>query len=402
MSAPWLDVVGIGADGLDGLSPRARRAVEGAGVLVGGARHLGMVPRGPARRVVWRSPLHDTLAEISSCRGQACAVLASGDPLWFGVGRLLGGHFGLDAVRFHPHVGAFQLAASRLGWALEDVATISLHGRPLDRLARHTAPGRRLLVLTDDGRAPGLIAERLRDAGYGASAVWVLEDLDGPGERLTRATAATLHDGPFADLNTVALHLAAVSGAGRSLAPGLPDDAFDHDGQITKREVRALTVAALEAHPNETLWDVGAGSGSVALEWLRLDPTLIAVAIERDGGRAARLRANARAFGRDDLSVIEGEAPAVLPEGEANAIFVGGGVGVPGLLLALLDRLRPGGRLVANAVTLAGEAALLACHAGHGGDLVRLRVERAEPLGGGIGFRPMRPVTQWRYRRSGT
>ena len=402
MSAPWLDVVGIGADGLDGLAPAARRAVEAAGVLVGGVRHLGMVPRGPARRVVWRSPLHDTLAEISSCRGRQCTVLASGDPLWFGVGRLLVRHFGSDSVRFHPHVGAFQLAASRLGWALEDVASVSLHGRPLDRLARHRAPGRRLLVLTDDGRAPALIARHLRDTGYGASAMWVLEDLDGPGERLTRATAATLVEGPFADLNTVALHLAAGPGAGRSLAPGLPDDAFDHDGQITKREVRALTVAALEAYPNETLWDIGAGSGSVALEWLRLDPTLRAVAVERDPTRAARLRANARAFGRDDLGVIEGGAPAVLPEGGADAIFVGGGVAAPSMLPALLDRLRPGGRLVANAVTLAGEAALLACHAGHGGDLVRLRVERAEPLGGGDGFRALRPVTQWRYRRSGT
>ncbi|MCB1882730.1 MAG: precorrin-6y C5,15-methyltransferase (decarboxylating) subunit CbiE [Geminicoccaceae bacterium] len=397
---PWIEVVGVGCDGLEGLPPALRALVEGAEAVVGGARHLAFLEGPAGRRVPWRSPLDDTLGDIAALRGRRVAVLATGDPSWFGVARLLRRRFGAEAVRVHPSPSAFQLAAARLGWAVEEALTLTAHGRPVGNLRRHLAPGRRLLVLTGGSEGPAEIAALVRESGYGASEFWVLEQLGGPEERLRHGTCALPPEGGTGALNLVALHLRAAPGRAVGLAPGLDDGLFAHDGQITKREVRALTVAALGAFPGETLWDVGAGSGSVAVEWLRIDPTLRAVAVERRGDRCANVRANAERFGLEDsLRVVEGEAPEALPEGRAGAVFVGGGVARPSLIEGLIDRLRPGGRLVANAVTLAGEARLLALHARFGGDLTRIEAGRAAPLGDGHGFVPMRPVTQWRHLR---
>ena len=286
---PWLVVVGIGADGMAGLGEAARRAVAAGEVLVGGARHLAMVPDDGRPRVPWRSPLAATLGEIGAHRGRPVVVLATGDPLWHGVGRLLVRHFGAAEVRVLPHVSAFQLAAARLGWALEEVVSLSVHGRPLAGLGRHLAPGRRLLVLAEDGETPAAAAALLRERGYGRSRAWVLEELGGPGERIVEAGVGGLGDGRFADLCTLALALEA-DGPEVALPVGvaLPDAAFAHDGQLTKREVRAATLAALAPLPGELLWDVGAGAGGVAIDWLRADPSLRAVAVERNAGRAAR------------------------------------------------------------------------------------------------------------------
>lgn len=404
---PWLTVVGIGADGLAGLGERARRALAGASVLVGGARHLELAGPTSAERLPWRSPLADTVADIAARRGRPVVVLATGDPLWFGVGRLLLRHLPRAEVTFLPHLSAFQLAAARLGWALEDTLTLSLHGRPLDALRRHLQPGRRLLVLTENGAAPARIAALLAEAGWGeggATRCAVLEELGGPGERVTNAmTVAELAAaGTFADLNLVALVLAA-DGPGLPLVPGLPDESYLHDGQLTKAEVRAATLAALAPLPGQLLWDVGAGAGSVAIEWLRGGgPGMRAVAVEADPTRLARLQANARRLGVPELAAVAGRAPGCLDAlaEPPDAVFVGGGLATPGLLAGCWARLRPGGRFVANAVTVAGEAAVIDLHGRVGGRLVRLAVSRAEAMGGQLVWRPALPVTQLSARKS--
>ena len=397
----WLSVVGIGADGLEGLRPAARAAVDRAEVLVGGARHLAMVPPDPRPRLAWRSPLTDTLPEILALRPRRVAVLASGDPLWYGVGRLLLRHVPPSEVTVLPHISAFQEACSRLGWPLEDVHAVTAHGRPVAGLRRHFHAGRRLLVLTADGRAPAEIAGCLVASGFGASRTVVLEEMGGPHERRVEDTAANLVDGRFGDLNLLAVEVRSDPGRTQQpFTPGLPDDAFEHDGQITKAEVRAVTLAALAPCDGELLWDVGAGAGSVAIEWLRAGRGTRAIAIERDPERAARIAANADRLGVPELEVRLGEAPAALADlAEPRAVFLGGGVAIPGLIEQCWQRLGRGGRLVANAVTLAAEQTLLGFHAAHGGRLVRLAVSRAEPVGGQLAWRPAMPVTQLAARK---
>ena len=394
----WLTLLGIGADGLDGLSQRARRALAAAEVLVGGARHLAMLPEDGRPRLSWRSPLADTLPEILAQRPRPVALLASGDPLWYGVGRLLLQHLSPAEVAIVPHVSAFQEACSRLGWALEEALPLTAHGRPISALRRHFQPGRRLLVLTADGSGPAAIARCLAADGYGESGITVLEEMGGVRERRTEARAATL-DGRFADLNLVAIELAAAARP-RPPVPGLPDDAYEHDGQLTKAEVRAVTLAALAPCDGELLWDVGAGAGSVAIEWLRSGRAMRALAIERDSARAARITANAERLGVPELVVHTGAAPAALADLPAPAaIFVGGGASAPGLLDLCWDRLATGGRLVVNAVSVAGEAALLALHGAHGGRLLRLQLARAETIGTRLVWRPAMPVTQLAARK---
>ena len=401
MTSPWLTVVGIGADGPDGLGRQALAAVAAADILVGGARHLGMLPQDGRRHLVWRSPLTATLAELATLAPRPVVVLASGDPLWFGVGRLLLRHFPGRQIRIVPHVSAFQEACSRLGWALEAVRTVTVHGRPLDVLHRHLQPGRRLLVLTADGKGPAILARRLTERGYGASRLWVMEQLAGPAERIVPTTAADIGDAGFADLNLVAVELIPAAGAtALSDIPGLPDEAFEHDGQLTKAEIRAVTLAALAPLDGQLLWDVGAGAGSVAIEWLRAGQGMRAIAIENIPDRAARIVRNAASLGVPELEVRRGTAPDALAAlADPDAIFVGGGSGAPGLVDLCWSKLRPGGRLVVNAVTVAAEAALLAFHAAHGGKLLRLAVSRCEAMGGQQIWRPALPVTQLSARK---
>ncbi|HEX3884160.1 MAG TPA: precorrin-6y C5,15-methyltransferase (decarboxylating) subunit CbiE [Stellaceae bacterium] len=391
----WLSVIGIGEDGLAGLSPAARALVDTAEILVGGDRHLAMAPSGALERVGWTRPFESSVAALARYRGRRVVVLASGDPMWYGVGAVLARHFPREEMTIVPAAGAFSLAASRLGWALADCLQLSLHARPLDALRLHLAPARRLLLLAENGATPAAVAELLTGLGWGPSVLTVFEHLGGEREAVVGAEAADWGSRRVADLNTIALECRPGRGARpRSTVPGLPDDAFEHDGQLTKREVRAATLAALAPIWGETLWDVGAGSGSVAIEWLRAVPGTGAVAIERNPARAATIARNAAALGVPGLSVVVGEAPAALPGGTPDAIFVGGGIGAAELLPALWRALRPGGRLVANAVSLGGERALLDWRARHGGELVRLAVCRAEPLGAHEAWRPMLSVTQ--------
>lgn len=396
-----LAVIGIGEDGLAGLGPRAHSLLDAAELLIGGARHLAFLGDDPRPRIAWRSPLEATLEEIRAAADRRAVVLASGDPSWFGVASLLRRSFG-DAIEIVPAVSAFQLACARLGWPLEATSCISLHGRPIDALHRQLGRGGRLLALTGGADDPPAIAALLTAAGFGAARLLVLERIGGRHERLREGTAARPPEPPHDLLNVVALDLTGAGlPLGRPAVPGLPDDAFAHDGQITKREVRAVTLAALAPRPGELLWDIGAGAGSVAIEWLRAAADMSAIAIERESARAARARANASSLGVPQLRVLEAEAPGCL-QGlpEPQAVFVGGGIAAAGVLDAGWAALGPGGRLVANAVTLDGEAALLAFRAARGGELTRLQVSRAEPIGGLLAWRPSMAITQLSVSKS--
>lgn len=405
MSDHWLDVIGIGGDGPAGLSAACRELIASAHLVVGGKRHLAMVADLVRGEVVpWSSPIGASMDRLKAQRGRPPAVvLASGDPLWFGVGRLLLEHFRAAELRFHPHVGAFQLAAAQLGWPLAETACLSLHGRSLDRLGRHLAHGRRLLLLTNDGDAPAAIGLRLAKAGFGRSTLTVLENLGALDESRASFKAGEAAHRRFGDLNTLAVLLEAddPATAGRSLTPGLPDKAYLHDGQLTKREVRAITLARLAPRPGQHLWDIGAGAGSIAIEWLLAgaatpDHPTTAIAVEASAERVGVIIENAHRLGVPELRVIEGHAPDTLPDApDPDAVFIGGGVGTPGLIEDCLARLKPGGRLVVNAVTLGGEARLLDLQRRHGGDLVRLAISRAEPMGRTVGWKSMAPVTQW-------
>lgn len=397
-----LTVVGIGADGWAGLPARARQVISAADVLVGGERHLAMVPRDDVPKVSWPKPFRDGLpALFAQYRNRRVVVVASGDPMVSGVGRTLVELFGAAAVRIVPAVSSVALARARLGWPADSVAVVSVVGRNVSRVARELSPGRRILVLSSDAHTPAAVADLLVDRGYGPSRLTVLENLDADDERLVDGLAADWSHPPGAPLNIIGIECAAAEGAAvLATVPGLPDDAFEHDGQLTKRDIRATCLARLVPLPGQLLWDVGAGSGSIAIEWMRTHPENRAVAIEADPDRAARITRNAQRLGVPDLCVITGTAPDVLAEagaaaGTPDAVFLGGGVSAPGLIETCLTWLSPGGRLVAHGVTVETEIALAGVYRERGGELLRLAVERAGPLGGFTGWQPARSVTQW-------
>jgi precorrin-6B C5,15-methyltransferase / cobalt-precorrin-6B C5,C15-methyltransferase len=398
-SVRWLSIVGIGEDGVDGLTPVARGLVAAADIVFGGKRHLALAApliRGVVRP--WPSPFEQAVAEVLAQRGRAVCVLASGDPFVHGVGAVLARHVDPSETVVVPAPSAFNLAAARLGWALPETATVSLHGKALDLLRPHLQPDAHVLALTSDADGPAALARLLSEIGFGGSRLTVLEAMGGPRERVRAACADTFDLDAIDPLNVVAIEVMA-GPAARVLAraPGLADALFEHDGQITKREVRAVTLSALAPRRGDLLWDIGAGSGSVAIEWMLADSSLRAIAIEARPDRAARIRRNAAAFGVPGLEVIEGRAPDILPGlPQPQAIFVGGGADTA-VLDAASVALIPGGRLVVNAVTLETEALLIARHAVQGGDLIRIAIERAGPLGRMQGWRPAMPVTQWTW-----
>jgi precorrin-6B C5,15-methyltransferase / cobalt-precorrin-6B C5,C15-methyltransferase len=391
--------VGIGEDGVEGLSAVARALVSGADVVFGGKRHLALAApliRGAAR--AWPSPLEQGVADVLARRGGQVCVLASGDPFHYGIGAVLARHVDPGETIVMPAPSAFSLAAARLGWALADCALVSLHGRALDLVRPHLHPGARVLALTSDGDGPPALARLLAAAGFGDSRLTVLEALGGARERIRAATAAGFDLGAVDPLNTVAIEVIAAPGARIiARAAGLPDELFEHDGQITKREVRAVTLSALVPRRHETLWDIGAGAGSVAIEWMLADVSLRAIAIEARADRAARIARNAAALGVPGLEIVHGTAPAALSGLRTpDAIFIGGGAN-DAVLDAVTTALRPGGRLVVNAVTLETEALLIARHHELGGALTRIAIERAEPIGNMTTWRPALPVTQWTW-----
>ena len=394
----WLSIVGIGEDGLEGLTPAARVLVDQAEVLVGGARHLAMVEDDhPAERLPWVPPTTAGAAAVVARRGQRVCVLATGDPMWFGIGARLAGMVPHDERTILPAPSAFSLAAARMGWPLGDVETVTIHGRSLDLLRLHVAPDARLLAMTSDGQTPAQVARVLCEMGYEESPITALEHMGGTAENRVEGIAEGWPEEARADLNTLAIECRAGPDAIiRSRCPGLPDEAFENDGQLTKREARAVTLAALAPLPGQRLWDVGAGCGSVAIEWLRAAKGAAAVAIERDPERAVMIARNAKALGTPGLKIVTGDAPAALAGLDGpDAVFIGGGVSVDGLIDVCWNRLRPGGRLIANAVTVEGEAALNTWHEKVGGMLTRIAISRTKPLGTMSGWHSLAPITQW-------
>jgi precorrin-6Y C5,15-methyltransferase (decarboxylating) len=392
--SPWLTVVGIGEDGFKGLGKNARRALMSASRVVGGQRQLDLLPeciRG--ERQLWPSPF--SLAPVLERRGEAVCVLASGDPMFYGVGASLARQLPSEEMLILPAPSSCSLAAARLGWPLQDVVTLSLVARPLAALNAQLFSGVRLLVLSNDGQSPAAVAQLLRERGFGSSRMTVLEHMGGDGERRIDSTANAWNDAPTADLNVIALECLADTGtAGLTRLAGLPDSAFRHDGQLTKRDVRAITLARLAPTPGELLWDVGAGSGSIGIEWMRAHPSCRTLAIEADNGRQQLIEHNRDTLGVPGLQLIRGKAPQALTGLERpDAIFIGGGVTREGVFETCWAQLKPGGRLVANAVTLQSELTLMNWREQYGGELTRIHVAQAQPLGEFDTWRQALPIT---------
>jgi precorrin-6B C5,15-methyltransferase / cobalt-precorrin-6B C5,C15-methyltransferase len=391
-------IIGIGEDGCDGLSAAARATIASAEVLVGGARHLALVPHGGAERIVWPSPLLpfvDVL--VARSRAQRIVVLASGDPLLYGIGSAFARRLAPKELEIVPHVSSAALACARLHWSVADTELISAVARPLEGVLARVQPERRLIVFSENGATPAALAALLTQYGYGASTLDVFEHLGGRHEAHRCGSAAQWPHARCADLNVVAVTCRADEQT-RPLpaVPGLRDDAYETDGALTKREVRAATLARLLPLHGQLLWDVGAGTGSIGIEWMRTHPSCRAIAFERDANRAARITRNAHALGVPGLCVVTGATPATLADQpRPDAIFIGGGIRTPEVVERCWASLAPHGRLVANAVTVEGEAALARWQATLGGELVRIAVSRAEPIGSLMTWRPLLPVTHW-------
>lgn len=391
-------VVGIGADGWSGLTDPARRRLRGADVILGSARQLRLVETVGGDRVTLPSPLLPALSGLlDQYAGRAVCVLASGDPLLHGIGATLIRLLGPDRVEVLTHPSSVSLACARLGWSVPDVETVSLVGRPVDHLRRAVHPDRRLLVLSADGRTPAAVAELLTAQGYGSSQLTVLEDLGGPREKVHSGLASTWAGATSGPLNVIGIVCVAGDDAVRlPLIPGLPDEAYEHDGQLTKRDLRAVTLARLAPLPGQLLWDVGAGAGSIAIEWMRSHPSCRAVGVESQPDRVSRIVRNAAALGVPHLDVVTGTAPDALTGlAQPQAVFVGGGGSRPGVIEACWEALAQRGRLVVNAVTLETERTVADWYAAVGGELTRVAVSHAAPVGGFTSWRPMFSVTQW-------
>lgn len=394
MNKPWLHIIGIGEDGLEGLNSITRNLVEAADILVAGVRHLDMVPSGP-EKISWGSNLNQGIDAIKANAGKSVVVLATGEPLWFGIGTTLLRHFDKSEVMVYPTVGAFSLAAARMGWAISDVACMTVHGRALENLNRVIAPKAKILVLSRDGKTPIEIASLLATYGYGDSKITVFEHMGGDQEN-RREGSATGWTAQVENLNTIAIDCIASSDARRlPLTTGLLDDLFEHDGQLTKREVRSVTLSSLAPQAGELLWDVGAGCGSISIEWMRAHPANKAIAIEQNDKRRSMIAHNGASLGVPTLQIVDGKAPDALKGLETpDAIFVGGGVSVPGLLETCWHALPVGGRLVANTVTLEGVREMLHFVDKFGGELMQIAISRQESVGRLQTLKPMAPVQQ--------
>ncbi len=399
----WLTIVGIGEDGWDGLCEQSRMSIHAADIVAGSARQLAFLPNLHSRQITWPSPMLPYIDEfLVSYRGRPVVVLASGDPMLYGVGTIFAQRMDISELRIIPHVSAFTLACARLQWSSAHVPLVSVVNRPIESVLRELRHKQNIIVFSENAQTPKIIADLLMLYGFGSSQITVFERLGGSHERrvdgIARSWTAVAGD----NLNLLAIACVADrDSCAISVMPGLPESAYDTDGQITKREVRAATLARLGPLPGELLWDVGSGSGSVAVEWMRTDTSCRSIAFERDPFRAERIIRNARALGVPTLSVVTGSAPESFAGIEKpSAIFLGGGVAAPEMINACLENLETGGRFVANAVTLQAEAILLERHASLGGELIRFSISRAEPIGGFLAWCPQMPITQWFFKKS--
>ncbi len=393
----WITVIGITESGLGGLSADTLVLIDKAEVLVGGERHLAKVSGTGAERIDWRNGLEAAYENIAKHHGKQVIVLASGDPLNYGIGAGLVDRFGSEAIDFHPAPGSFSLAAARMGWPLQNVSCLTVHGRPLETVNLYLAPNAKLILLSWDGATPKALSQLLTAKGFGESRISVLEHMDGDQENRIDGIAESWTQERTADLNTIAVECIAGQDAQFwSRAPGLPEAAYEHDGKITKREVRAATLAALGPLPGEVLWDVGAGSGAIGIEWMRIDTKNKTIAFEQDAAKCTVIAKNAKNLGVPKLQIVEGDFPgsAVAIEQTPDAIFIGGGVSDPATLNACWQRLNTGGRLVANGVTVEAHRALMDFQSNFGGELVRISVARSGPVGRMTALRPLMDVLQ--------
>ena len=405
----WIYVIGIGEDGWDDLSADSRELLYKSEIVIGGERHLKMIPGDwEGERIIWASPIREAVTKILDCRpsepgsGKKVAVMASGDPLCYGIAAKLLRHLPIEEIWIKPALSTFSLICSRVGWSLPDIETLTIHGRPLEMLHTFVQPGAKLLVLNQDEGSPKQAAELLAARGFGKSQITVLEHLGGSKERQFSGQADSWNHPDGAALNAMAIECIAGTRANvLARIPGLPDDAFLHDGQLTKREIRAATLSRLMPVVDQVLWDVGAGCGSVAIEWMRCNPRCKAVAIEKSESRLKMIQQNAFQLGVPMLDIVPGNAPEVLVDLPApDAIFIGGGLSGGNMLETCWNALNPGGRLVANAVTLEGEQKLVqwqkfnAEKNGASGDLARLAVSHVETIGKFQSWKEVRSVTQ--------
>ena len=396
-SGPWLSIVGIGEAGLAGLPAAALSLIGAAELVAGGKRHLQLI--GDLTKVgrPWPSPIAPGITAVLEMRGRPVVVLASGDPFEHGAGSMLTRCLQAGEWVSYPQPSAFSLAANQLGWALQDILTIGINGRAIERLIPLLQPGARILALSADGATPAAVATLLKSRGFGQSQITVLEALGGPRQKFRTATANHFELPVIDPLNTLAIEIVADPGARIvPLSPGLPDAWFESDGQLTKREVRALTLSALAPRRGEHLWDLGCGSGSIAIEWMLADQSCRATGVERRADRAARAARNALALGVPGLRIETGDVSMHLSQLDPpHAVFIGGGARQVGLIDLVWTHLPSGGRLVVNAVTLETEALVLAERLKKGGSLTRIAIDRADPVGDLTGWRPAMPVIQW-------
>ncbi len=401
--AQWLTIIGIGEDGYEGLGQNARDALRAAGTIFGGKRHLDFLPvEFGAKRVAWPTPFSEAYTMLLALRGNAVVVLASGDPMHFGMGATLTRYVSPEEMLVLPSPSSFSLAAAAMGWPIQDTQLLSVHGRPLETLLKSFVPHAKLLILSNDGETPAHVARLLIEAGFTSARLTVLEHLGGKNQQRIDGVAQSWDKLRCADLNILAVDCGEPDQFALSypLLTGLPDEAYQHDGQLTKRDVRAVTLAHLAPLPGELLWDVGAGCGSVGIEWMRSHPTCKAIAIEADEKRQSLIIHNSKTLGVPDLELVRGAAPAVLARlNSPDAIFIGGGVTDAGVLEACWLALKPGGKLVANAVTIQSEMALVNWRQVHGGDLIKLIVSHAQPLGSFDSWRSALPVTIYNVRK---
>lgn len=399
MSKAWLHIVGIGEDGPEGLSGAARAALKNADILIGGSRHHALTGNIAAERLTWPSPFDAMIDSIKKLQDRQVCVLVTGDPAWYSAGAKIATHFKPHEVRIHPHVSAFQLASARMGWALQDAATLTVHGRAPETIVPEFRPGAKLIALTHDAGTPKQVAGLLVQHGFGGSRITALSHMGGPDETRIDGTANSWSGAP-ADFHTLCVEcIADPDTQVLPRGPGLPDDAFEHDGKMTKSEIRAVTLSRLAPRPHELLWDIGCGCGSVAIEWMRMARGTTAIGLEPHDDRRAMAQRNAVKLGVPDLRLIDVLAPDGLTGLAApDAVFVGGGLSIETAEVCL-PALKPHGRMVANAVTLESEQVLTTLHERHGGTLIRLSVARAEPVGNFHGWKPFMPVTQWSITR---
>jgi precorrin-6B C5,15-methyltransferase / cobalt-precorrin-6B C5,C15-methyltransferase len=393
----WLTIIGMGEDGWEGLSNRARLAIKSTDVIVGSERLLKLLPKSKAEILEWPQPFSAVVERLKPLAGRNTVILATGDPMNYGVARKLMEFIPFAEMTIIPHISAFSLAASRMGWSLPDCDTLTLHGRPAANLEAFVQPGAKLIILTADATTIPEIARRMEARGFGRSLITVLENLGGEAERVSEYAPSTV----YSPLNTVAIQCIDSPNAKiYSRLAGLPDEAFIHDGQLTKREVRAATLAALAPAPDQLLWDIGAGCGSVSIEWMRSTRGCEAIAIENNDDRLKMIATNADQLGTPRLKIIAGKAPDALKELRApDAVFIGGGIGNEGVFEAAWEKLRPAGTLVSNVVTLEGEMHLYDLQEKHGGDLVKIEISNLTSVGPYRAMKPRMSVTQWRVQK---